>query len=204
MPSEITRPLDEGVELSLREYLLRVIYVTGFLKPYGLENPDMPLPEVLVPDTSHFDRRIATIAKELERLRALKPKEAEQEAITQHAAQVAEQAQMNEREAARLQLYQHMIAMVDAWQPPAGAQFASFKEIAKGLLTQDIEPTEAPEIPKKQSGSEWRNGRIALLEHQLAFCQRKRIELLEQAQRDTALLQALIKSTNEEIAPITS
>lgn len=193
MPSNITKPLYEGGNLTLKEYLHRAIRATGILKAYNYCSPDEPLPGRIEPNTDSYEQLIEEDEKELAAIRSMSWEEAERVAAKQHDDLVAEKMTLDQESAARQQRYQAMIEQVQDWGPPN--ELVGFKALALQMLVQDLPDVEREHvIASKFTGAQWKQQRIRELLNNIARykeARQKEIEKVENVNHTLSLLHQL-------------
>ncbi len=195
-----SRPFDRleaGEAVTLREYIEDALAATPRFSRYKRVKTGQPLPEKLIADTAAQDGHIADLVEELQELRAMSDTVADQKYGAEYDALVLQLAGENKDIEAKRSLHDRLLAEIDVWQPPTDDEALAFRDRVHTDLIGQRDRIELIDIPVKQSGKEWRDERIVRLERELGSALERRKAARAQAEKDTALMQAILSSIGE-------
>lgn len=118
MPTGYTDAVQSGKITEFSDFAWRCARAFGALVMMRDSSMTAPIPERFEPDTSYFDKRIATATERLVELKAMEPAQAREAALQQHAQRYVEWNTRRQKLKAEQARYEAMLAKVEAWTPP--------------------------------------------------------------------------------------
>lgn len=200
MPTGYTADVQSGKVTTFPEFAMQCARAFGALISMRDDAPDARVPDMIEPNTSYYDERLAQATADLERLRAMTPQQAQEEAERVYESAYAEWVKYEARKAEERARYEAMLEQVKAWEPP------TFNHIEmKKFMIQQLEESirfdcGTSEPPQPRNAQDWHQEAVASARRSLLYLTEQRAEEIDRAASRTAWIQALRKSLVQEEA----
>lgn len=197
MPTGYTAAVQDGTITTLHDFAMCCARNFGALVHMRDEPTGAPIPEVIKPSTYH-DRNVAILTRQLNRLQAMSPSEAQRECQQAYSQAMARWKCLCDERAMHRVRYQAMLEQVHAWKVPTADHLSIKAFMAKQLtesLDWDCSPDYCQKMPRIMRWSDWLALQIEETKADLLYAANGQHQEVERAASRTEWLQALRTST---------
>lgn len=199
MPTGYTEIVEKDLdkEVSLKDFALRCARGIDYLFSLRDNSLDNPLPKMLKPHTSYYDKEIVKIKEKIKEAEEMSLSQAEKLSKAEYREQCDHCKKFVKKDEKLLARYELLMKAAQEWKPPT-AKHQGLKDFMLDQLKLSMRhlggdyswfPT-----PKKLSPKEWRSERVKELKKELRYHEVERRKEIKRAKESTLWLKQLRES----------